>query len=169
MLQSLNHYEKISSRSHSNYLAQISIEMTQTNTGINDVLTKLTALGSVLVPMNLVTGVYTILWFRFFQNKENFLESDKPKNTSVFSPPYYSIVAGSLLSPTSYRLVGDERSGSWSGRRWSELVLWHHGRYTDFRHYHHRHHEGISDRVKSWNQVLKGQVWTVGLKKDSFS
>ncbi|KAJ8662681.1 hypothetical protein O0I10_001645 [Lichtheimia ornata] len=58
MLQSLNHYEKISSRSHSNYLAQISIEMTQTNNEINDVLSKLTALGSVLIPMNLVTGLW---------------------------------------------------------------------------------------------------------------
>lgn len=58
MLLSLNHYEKISSRSHSNYLAQISIEMTQTNNEINDVLSKLTALGSVLVPMNLVTGLW---------------------------------------------------------------------------------------------------------------
>ncbi|KAI8641261.1 hypothetical protein BD408DRAFT_444470 [Parasitella parasitica] len=58
MLQSLNHYEKISSRSHSNYLAQISIEMTQTNNEINDVLSKLTALGSILVPMNLVTGMW---------------------------------------------------------------------------------------------------------------
>ncbi|KAI8375696.1 hypothetical protein EDC96DRAFT_436416 [Choanephora cucurbitarum] len=58
MLQSLNHYEKISSRSHSNYLAQISIEMTQTNNEINDVLSKLTALGSVMIPMNLVTGLF---------------------------------------------------------------------------------------------------------------
>ncbi|SAM06499.1 hypothetical protein [Absidia glauca] len=58
MLQSLNHYEKISSRSHSNYLAQISIEMTQTNNEINDVLSKMTALGSVLIPMNLVTGLF---------------------------------------------------------------------------------------------------------------
>ncbi|CAO3623460.1 unnamed protein product [Cunninghamella echinulata] len=58
MLQSLNHYEKISSRSHSNYLAQISIEMTQTNNDINDILSKLTALGSILVPMNLVTGLW---------------------------------------------------------------------------------------------------------------
>ncbi|ORZ19382.1 hypothetical protein BCR42DRAFT_459759 [Absidia repens] len=60
MLQSINHYEKISSRSHSNYLAQISIEMTQTNNEINDILSKLTALGSVLVPMNLVTGLWGI-------------------------------------------------------------------------------------------------------------
>lgn len=32
--------------------------MTQTNNEINDVLSKLTALGSVLVPMNLVTGLW---------------------------------------------------------------------------------------------------------------
>lgn len=38
MTQNLNHYEKILSRSHSNYLAQISIEMTDANNQINDVL-----------------------------------------------------------------------------------------------------------------------------------
>lgn len=77
MTQSLNHYEKILSRSHSNYLAQISIEMTEANNQINDVLSKLTALGTVLIPMNLVTGkhlrslhiqigvVYIYLGFRF--------------------------------------------------------------------------------------------------------
>ncbi|KAG9015487.1 CorA metal ion transporter [Tulasnella sp. JGI-2019a] len=58
MTQNLNHYEKILSRSHSNYLAQISIEMTDANNQINDVLSKLTALGTVLVPMNLVTGLW---------------------------------------------------------------------------------------------------------------
>jgi hypothetical protein len=31
MTANLNHYEKILSRSHSNYLAQISIEMTEAN------------------------------------------------------------------------------------------------------------------------------------------
>jgi magnesium transporter len=56
MTQNLNHYEKILSRSHSNYLAQISIEMTDANNQINVVLSKLTAMGTVLVPMNLVTG-----------------------------------------------------------------------------------------------------------------
>ncbi|KAG8723777.1 CorA metal ion transporter [Ceratobasidium sp. 395] len=55
MPQNRNHYEKILSRSHSNYLAQISIEMTDANNQINDVLSKLTALGTVLIPMNLVT------------------------------------------------------------------------------------------------------------------
>ncbi|CAA7258567.1 unnamed protein product [Cyclocybe aegerita] len=58
MTQNLNHYEKILSRSHSNYLAQISIEMTDANNQINDVLSKLTALGTVLIPMNLVTGLW---------------------------------------------------------------------------------------------------------------
>ncbi len=60
MTQNLNHYEKILSRSHSNYLAQISIEMTDANNQINDVLSKLTALGTVLIPMNLVTGTSDI-------------------------------------------------------------------------------------------------------------
>jgi magnesium transporter len=32
--------------------------MTQTNNEINDVLSKMTALGSVLIPMNLVTGLF---------------------------------------------------------------------------------------------------------------
>lgn len=58
MTQNLNHYEKILSRSHSNYLAQISIEMTDANNQINDVLSKLTALGTILIPMNLVTGLW---------------------------------------------------------------------------------------------------------------
>jgi magnesium transporter len=56
MTQSLNHYEKLLSRSHSNYLAQISIDMTDANNQINDVLSRLTALGTILIPMNLVTG-----------------------------------------------------------------------------------------------------------------
>ncbi|KIM46479.1 hypothetical protein M413DRAFT_17116 [Hebeloma cylindrosporum] len=58
MTQNLNHYEKILSRSHSNYLAQISIEMTDANNQINHVLSKLTAMGTVLIPMNLVTGLW---------------------------------------------------------------------------------------------------------------
>ncbi|CAH1757731.1 3136_t:CDS:2 [Entrophospora sp. SA101] len=58
MVQNLNHYEKILSRSHSNYLAQISIEMTEANNQINDVLSRLTALGTILIPMNLVTGLW---------------------------------------------------------------------------------------------------------------
>ncbi|KAG0232209.1 CorA metal ion transporter [Actinomortierella wolfii] len=58
MLQNLSHYEKILARSHSNYLAQINIEMTSASNETNDVLAKLTALGSILLPMNLVTGLW---------------------------------------------------------------------------------------------------------------
>lgn len=56
MTQSLNHYEKLLSRSHSNYLAQISIEMTDANNQINNVLSRMTALGTILIPMNVITG-----------------------------------------------------------------------------------------------------------------
>jgi len=78
MVQNLNHYEKILSRSHSNYLAQISIEMTQANNQINDILSRLTALGTILIPMNLVTGLWGmnvpvpgqesegLMWFFFY-------------------------------------------------------------------------------------------------------
>jgi magnesium transporter len=45
----LNHYEKILSRSHSNYLAQISIDMTEANNQMNEVLSRMTALGTVLM------------------------------------------------------------------------------------------------------------------------
>ena len=73
MTQNLNHYEKILSRSHSNYLAQISIEMTDANNQINDVLSKLTALGTVLMyvfslqllirpPLITSTWLMIVLW-----------------------------------------------------------------------------------------------------------
>lgn len=65
MTQNLNHYEKILSRTHSNYLAQISIEMTDANNQINSVLSKLTALGTILIPMNLITGIRHILSHRY--------------------------------------------------------------------------------------------------------
>ncbi|KAG0056185.1 CorA metal ion transporter [Gryganskiella cystojenkinii] len=58
MIQNLSHCEKILSRSHSNYLAQINIEMTAASNETNNVLTKLTAIGSIMLPMNLVTGLW---------------------------------------------------------------------------------------------------------------
>lgn len=58
MTQNLSHFEKILSRSHSNYLAQISIEMTEANNRANDVLSKLTALGTVILPLNIITGLW---------------------------------------------------------------------------------------------------------------
>jgi magnesium transporter len=69
MTQNLNHYEKILSRTHSNYLAQISIEMTDANNQINEVLSKLTALGTILIPMNLITGI-RVFYLLFVNNKK---------------------------------------------------------------------------------------------------
>ncbi|SCU86220.1 LAMI_0D00958g1_1 [Lachancea mirantina] len=58
MVSSLNHYEKLLSRSHSNYLAQINIDMTKVNNDMNDVLGKITILGTVVLPMNIITGLW---------------------------------------------------------------------------------------------------------------
>ncbi|CCH46187.1 Manganese resistance protein MNR2 [Wickerhamomyces ciferrii] len=58
MVQSLNHYEKLLARSHSNYLAQINIDMTRVNNDMNDVLGKISILGTVVLPMNVVTGLW---------------------------------------------------------------------------------------------------------------
>lgn len=58
MTQSLNHYEKQLARSHSNYLAQINIDMTRTNNEMNDVLSKISVLGTIVLPMNIVTGLW---------------------------------------------------------------------------------------------------------------
>ncbi|KAJ1969374.1 CorA metal ion transporter [Dispira parvispora] len=58
MIQNTNHYEAILSRSHANYLAQISFEITQTSNRTNDVVAKLSAIASILVPLNIVTGLW---------------------------------------------------------------------------------------------------------------
>lgn len=48
----------ILSRAHSNYLAQINIHMTERAERTNDVLGKLTVLGTIVLPMNIVTGLW---------------------------------------------------------------------------------------------------------------
>lgn len=58
MTQSLNHYEKLLARAHSNYLAQLNIDMTRTNNEMNDVLSKISVLGTIVLPMNIVTGLW---------------------------------------------------------------------------------------------------------------
>ncbi|KAJ3017706.1 UNVERIFIED_CONTAM: CorA metal ion transporter [Siphonaria sp. JEL0065] len=58
MVQNLNHCEKTLTRSHSNYLAQISIEITQASNRTNDVVMRMTALASILVPLNIITGLF---------------------------------------------------------------------------------------------------------------
>lgn len=58
MATNLGHFEKILSRAHSNYLAILSINNISQGTDTNRVLSKITFLASVLVPLNLVSGVF---------------------------------------------------------------------------------------------------------------
>lgn len=58
MLLALGHYEKLLARFHSNYLAQINIDMTKVNNDTNDVLGKITILGTIVLPINVVTGLW---------------------------------------------------------------------------------------------------------------
>lgn len=49
---------RLLSRAHSNYLAQISIRMNERQEQTADVLGKLTVLGTIVLPMNIVTGMW---------------------------------------------------------------------------------------------------------------
>ncbi|KLU85027.1 manganese resistance protein MNR2 [Magnaporthiopsis poae ATCC 64411] len=58
MTGNLSHYEKILARSHGNYLAQINLRMNERQEETADILGKLTILGTIVLPMNLVTGLW---------------------------------------------------------------------------------------------------------------
>jgi magnesium transporter len=58
MMSNLTHFEKMLSRSHSNYLAQLSIDNITQGNHANKVLSKITLLASILVPLNLVCGMF---------------------------------------------------------------------------------------------------------------
>ncbi|KAK2623945.1 hypothetical protein QTJ16_006579 [Diplocarpon rosae] len=58
MTGNLSHYEKILARSHANYLAQINIRMNERQEQTADVLGKLTVLGTIVLPMNIITGLW---------------------------------------------------------------------------------------------------------------
>lgn len=58
MTSSLSQFEKILSRSHSNYLAQLSIHSMESSNRLSSVLGKITIIATLLVPMNLVTGLF---------------------------------------------------------------------------------------------------------------
>jgi Mg2+ and Co2+ transporter CorA len=58
MLQSLWSYEKILDRSHSNYLAQISLEINQLSNKTNAVVGTLTFFASLIVPMTFISGLW---------------------------------------------------------------------------------------------------------------
>ena len=58
MFQNLLAYEKIFSRSHANYLAQLQVESFNSNNKVTEMLGKVTMLGTMLVPLNVITGLF---------------------------------------------------------------------------------------------------------------
>ena len=58
MMSNLGHFEKMLSRAHSNYLAQISVDSIAQGNRTNDTLSKITLLATILVPLNLVSGLF---------------------------------------------------------------------------------------------------------------
>ena len=58
MMSNLGHFEKMLSRSHSNYLAQLSVDNIRQGNRANEVLSKITLLATILVPLNLICGLF---------------------------------------------------------------------------------------------------------------
>lgn len=58
MYQNLLAYEKIFSRSHTNYLAQLQVESFNSNNKVTEMLGKVTMLGTMLVPLNIIPGMF---------------------------------------------------------------------------------------------------------------
>ncbi|KAI5859337.1 cora-like Mg2+ transporter [Durotheca rogersii] len=58
MMTNLTHFEKILSRAHSNYLAQLTIDSISQGTKTNEGLSKITFLATIIVPLNVITGLF---------------------------------------------------------------------------------------------------------------
>ena len=58
MMSNLGHFEKMLSRSHSNYLAQLSVGAIAQGNRANEVLSKITLVATILVPLNLISGLF---------------------------------------------------------------------------------------------------------------
>ncbi|KAI0166222.1 cora-domain-containing protein [Xylariaceae sp. FL1272] len=99
MMTNLTHFEKILSRAHSNYLAQLTIDSMSQGTKTNAALTKITFIATVIVPLNIVTGLFGM----------NVLVPFRDTNSLA---PFFSIlgvlavfVAGSLYLARRLRLI----------------------------------------------------------------
>ena len=75
MMSNLGHFEKMLSRAHSNYLAQLSIDNITQGNNSNKVLSKITVLASVLVPLNLVCGLFGMNVHVPFQDLDSLVPS----------------------------------------------------------------------------------------------
>lgn len=58
MTSNLSHYEKILARAHGNYLAQINIRMNERQEQTAAVLGRLSVIGTIVLPMNIITGLW---------------------------------------------------------------------------------------------------------------
>ncbi|KAI9491818.1 hypothetical protein BDB00DRAFT_473678 [Zychaea mexicana] len=58
MVQNISHYNRILGRAHTNYLAQVNVELTQTYSLTNMVMNRLTFLATVFVPLTVVGGLF---------------------------------------------------------------------------------------------------------------
>ncbi|KAL0097970.1 hypothetical protein J3Q64DRAFT_1716088 [Phycomyces blakesleeanus] len=58
MAQNVNHYDRSLYRAHTNYLAQVNLELTETYAKTNGVMNRLTFLATVFVPLTLVGGLW---------------------------------------------------------------------------------------------------------------
>lgn len=58
MMSNLNHFDKMLSRSHANYLAQISVDNIAQGNKANTLLGKVTLIATILVPLNLIAGLF---------------------------------------------------------------------------------------------------------------
>ncbi|KAI9023753.1 hypothetical protein CLU79DRAFT_701005, partial [Phycomyces nitens] len=58
MLQNVTHFDLTLGRAHRNYLGQVSIELSQAGNTTNEVINRLTFLATLVVPLNLVAGIF---------------------------------------------------------------------------------------------------------------
>lgn len=58
MMSNLAHFEKMLSRSHTNYLAQLNVTNLVLGNHVNKILSKVTLIATILVPMNLICGLF---------------------------------------------------------------------------------------------------------------
>lgn len=58
MMSNLGHVEKMLSRSHGNYLAQLNVDNLVRGNNTNHVLSKITLVATILVPLNLICGLF---------------------------------------------------------------------------------------------------------------
>lgn len=58
MMSNLSHFEKMLSRSHSNYLAELNVQGIEQGNKTNKTLSKITLIATILVPVNVVCGLF---------------------------------------------------------------------------------------------------------------